>query len=66
MQNMGTSIDQQSKQKAYFLFEDGIINDIEVGTIKELRQIHAYIFGGLYDFAGQIRNVISDIILKSP
>ena len=43
---MGTSIDQQSKQKAYFLFEDGIINDIEVGTIKELRQIHAYIFGG--------------------
>lgn len=63
---MGTSIDQQSKQKAYFLFEDGIINDIEVGTIKELRQIHAHIFGGLYDFAGQIRNVISDIILKSP
>ena len=63
---MGTSIDQQSKQKAYFLFEDGIINDIEVGTIKELRQIHAYIFGSLYDFAGQIRNVISDIILKSP
>ena len=57
MQNMGTSIDEQSKQKAYSLFEDGIINDIEVGTIKGLRQIHAYIFGGLYDFAGQIRNV---------
>ena len=57
MQTMGTSIDEQSKQKAYSLFEDGIINDIEVGTIKGLRQIHAYIFGGLYDFAGQIRNV---------
>ena len=57
MQTMGTSIDEQSKQKAYSLFEDGIINTIEVGTIKGLRQIHAYIFGGLYDFAGQIRNV---------
>ena len=57
MQTMGTSIDEQSKQKAYSLFEDGIINDIEVGTIKGLRQIHAYIFGGLYDHAGQIRTV---------
>ena len=54
---MGTSIDEQSKQKAYSLFEDGLINTIEVGTVKGLRQIHAYIFGGLYDFAGQIRNV---------
>ena len=27
-----------------------------MGTVKGLRQIHAYIFGGLYDFAGQIRN----------
>ena len=41
----------------YSLFEDGIINTIEVGTVKGLRQIHAYIFGGLYEFAGQIRNV---------
>lgn len=57
MKSMGTSIDEQSKQKAYSLFEDGIINTIEVGTVKGLRQIHAYIFGGLYDFAGQIRNV---------
>ena len=57
MQTMGTSIDEQSKEKAYSLFEDGIINDIEVGTIKGLRQIHAYIFGGLYDHTGQIRTV---------
>ena len=57
MQSMGTTIDEQSKQKAYALFGDGIINDIEVGTVKGLRQIHAYIFGGLYDFAGQIRTV---------
>jgi cell filamentation protein len=26
-----------------------------VGTTRGLQQIHAYLFGGLYDFAGQIR-----------
>ena len=52
LKTMGTTIDEQSKQKAYSLFEDEVINDIEVVTIKGLRQIHAYIFGGLYDFAG--------------
>ena len=57
MQNMGTSIDERSKQKAYSLFEDGIIDDIEVGTIKGLQQIHSYLFAGLYTFAGQIRNI---------
>ena len=54
---MGTTIDEKSKQKAYELFESGIIKDIEVGTVKGLQQIHSYIFGGLYDFAGQIRTV---------
>ena len=53
----GTSIDEQSKIKAYELFESGIIGDIEVGTINGLKQIHAYLFGGLYDFAGQIRKL---------
>ena len=53
----GTSIDEQSKNKAYEMFESGLINDIEVGTINGLQQIHAYIFGGLYDFAGQIRKL---------
>ena len=53
----GTSIDGQSKNKAYEMFESGLINDIEVGTINGLQQIHAYLFGGLYDFAGQIRNL---------
>lgn len=55
--DMGTTIDEKSKQKAYELFESGIIKDIEVGSIKGLQQIHSYIFGGLYDFAGQIRTV---------
>jgi len=50
-----TSIDGQSKKKAYTLFESNLINEFEVGTTKGLQQIHAYIFGGLYDFAGQIR-----------
>ena len=57
LKNMGTSIDEQSKLKAYTLFENGIINDIEIGTITGLKQIHAYIFGGLYEFAGQIRKL---------
>jgi cell filamentation protein len=51
-----TSIDGQSKKKAYTLFESNLISEFEVGTSsKGLQQIHAYIFGGLYDFAGQIR-----------
>ncbi len=49
------TIDGKSKLKAYGLFESSFIDGIEVGTIKGLRQIHAYLFGGLYDFAGQIR-----------
>lgn len=49
------SIDGKSKTKAYALFENSFADSIEVGTAKGLQQIHAYIFGGLYDFAGQIR-----------
>lgn len=49
------SIDGKSKQKAYALFESSLIDSIEVGTTNGLQQIHAYLFGGLYDFAGQIR-----------
>lgn len=49
------SIDGQSRKKAYTLFESGIMEDMQPGTIKSLQQIHAYLFGGLYDFAGQIR-----------
>ena len=49
------NIDSKSKTKAYALFESSLINNIEVGTVKGLQQIHAYLFGGLYDFAGKIR-----------
>jgi len=53
--NSHESIDGKSKTKAYALFESSFINSIEVGTTKGLQQIHGYLFGGLYDFAGQIR-----------
>jgi cell filamentation protein, protein adenylyltransferase len=49
------SIDEKSKIKAYALYESSFINSIEIGTTQGLQQIHAYLFGGLYDFAGQIR-----------
>lgn len=49
------SIDGKSKTKAYALFDSSFLDSIEVGTTKGLQQIHAYLFGGLYDFAGQIR-----------
>ncbi len=49
------SIDGKSKTKAYALFESSLVESIEVGTTKGLQQIHAYLFGGLYDFAGKIR-----------
>lgn len=49
------TIDGQSRKKAYALFESGILNSLEPGSIKCLQQIHAYLFGGLYDFAGQLR-----------
>ena len=49
------TIDGQSKKKAYTLFESGLLDSLEMGSMKCLQQIHAYLFGGLYDFAGKIR-----------
>lgn len=56
MASIGSSLDENSKRKAYELWESGFINDIEIGTVRGLQQIHSYLFSGLYDFAGQIRN----------
>ena len=50
------TIDGQSRKKAYTLFESGLLNSLEPRSMKCLQQIHAYLFGGLYGFAGQIRN----------
>ena len=49
-------IDEKSLQKAFQLFESGDIERMEIGTTKGLQQIHKYIFDGLYDFAGKIRD----------
>ena len=49
------TIDGQSRKKAYALWESNLVADKDVGTTKALQQIHAYLFGGLYDFAGKIR-----------
>ena len=49
------SIDGKSRKKAYTLWESNLVADKDVGTVKALQQIHAYLFGGLYNFAGQIR-----------
>lgn len=49
------SIDGKSRKKAYTLWESNLVADKDVGKVKALQQIHAYLFGGLYDFAGKIR-----------
>ena len=49
------TIDGQSRKKAYTLWESNLVTDKDVGKVKALQQIHAYLFGGLYDFAGKIR-----------
>jgi cell filamentation protein len=53
--NEQSAIDEQSLQKAKQLFDTGTIDNIEAGTVNGLIQIHKYLFGGLYAFAGQIR-----------
>jgi len=50
-------IDKQSLDNAYKLFESNQINNIEVGTLKGLQEIHKSLFNGLYDFAGKIREI---------
>lgn len=49
------NVEETSKERAKELFGSKEIESFEIGTMKGLKQIHEYLFGGLYDFAGQIR-----------
>lgn len=62
------TIDGRSQKKAYELFDSPVYDQIEVGTTKGLQQIHAFIFGGLYDYAGKIRtkNIAKDNFQFAP
>lgn len=46
-----------SKAKALELFENGLLDNFEVGTFKGLSSIHQYLFSDIYDFAGKLRKV---------
>ncbi|WP_368194986.1 protein adenylyltransferase Fic [Aeromonas sp. R2-2] len=46
-----------SKQKAKQLFDSGDINKADVGKFSGLSFIHGYLFGDIYHFAGNIRDV---------
>ena len=48
-------IDEQSKKKAYDFYKTELIEEEEIGKTIALQKIHAYLFEGLYPFAGKIR-----------
>ena len=46
-----------SKKKAVELFENGMLEKLEVRKFQTLCEIHKYLFDDIYDFAGKIRTV---------
>ncbi len=46
-----------SKLRAIELWDENIIDSIEVGTTKGLYEIHTYLFQDVFDHAGKVRTV---------
>ena len=46
-----------SKKKAVELFENGYLDNYKAGSFEMLAAIHKYLFGEIYDFAGEVRCV---------
>lgn len=46
-----------SKKHAIRMFEDGSLEKMEPGKFSSLAKIHEILFGGIYDFAGKVRDV---------
>jgi len=46
-----------SKIKAKELFDSRLLDTFDAGSFKSLSLIHKYLFGDIYDFAGNIRDV---------
>lgn len=56
VKGLANPIDEQSRAKAYELFDNGLLDSIDVGKTSGLQQIHSYLFSGIYAFAGKIRS----------
>ena len=46
-----------SKKKALELYDTGFPDRLEAGKLSALAAIHKYLFGEIYDFAGEVRTV---------
>ena len=55
IEGMASLLDERSKQRVCELWDSPILDNKLVGTVEGLRQVHAFLFDGLYDFAAQIR-----------
>lgn len=49
--------EMRSKKKAIWLFEEGILDTLDAGSLATLKEIHKILFGEIYEFVGEIRKV---------
>ena len=48
---------KEKNEKIKKLFENGILDNLPAGKFSTLQTIHKYLFGDIYDFAGELRTV---------